>query len=152
MYIGDIMNNKGFTLSEVIVTVAILSIIMLMAFPAITKLQTSNQQQVYETYEKVLLNGAKLYVDKYGRDLWQSNANGVCVSITYDDLIFEDLIKKYSGREGEVIVTDNSYVNATKKNNTVTYSVALLIKDKNGSVLHEKKATTNICQNYHLGR
>ena len=54
------MNNKGFTLTELIVVMVLIGIISLIAFPAIDKLQTQNQKEIYYEYEKVLKVGAKL--------------------------------------------------------------------------------------------
>ena len=90
------MNNKGFTLTELIVTMAIMAVITMISLPAIDKVQSENRQTIYESYGKVLLNGAKLYVDKYDRDLFKRNVNSnQCVSINYADLINEDLIKPF---------------------------------------------------------
>ena len=76
------MDNKGFTLSELIVTIALVGVVMAISFPAITKLQSENQREIYKSYEKGLINAAKLYVDKYGRDLWVSPVkNATCVKI-----------------------------------------------------------------------
>lgn len=135
------MNQKGFTLTELIVTMALLGVISAIAFPAITKLQTQNQKQMYKTYEKALLNGAKLYVDKYGRDLWDSPVTDpTCVIITYKDLTDEDLIKPFNGMKKKEQVNDDkdkTYVLATKNDNSVTYIVSLeVIIPENNSITH----------------
>lgn len=139
------MNQKGFTLTELIVTMALLGVISAIAFPAITKLQTQNQKQVYETYEKVLLNGAKLYVDKYGRDLWNSPVTeATCVKITYKDLTDEDLIKTFDGmKKGETVDTAKTYVYATKLNTSVTYEVSLATKQDTSYTYSNTKVNDN---------
>ena len=133
------MDNRGFTLSELIVTIALLGVVLAISFPAITKLQTQNQQQVYETYEKALLNAAKLYVDKYDRDLWKKpvTEETKCVIIKYEDLKYEDLIKEFDGmKKGETVDQDKTYVLATKEYDFVTkeyksltYKVSLVIQN-----------------------
>ena len=140
------MNNKGFTLTELIVTIALLGVVMAMAFPAITRLQTENQKQVYETYEKVLLNGAKLYVDKYGRDLWDGFVSTpTCVKITYEHLRYEDLIKEFSGKKGEEVYSDKTVVYATKLNNSVTYMVNLVVKNNRNNIVYNSDEKVNDC-------
>lgn len=140
------MNNKGFTLTELIVTMAIMAVITMISLPAIDKVQSENRQTIYESYGKVLLNGAKLYVDKYDRDLFKRNVNlNQCVSINYADLINEDLIKPFKGTSKEKIVNDMSkneipYVNATKKDGHVTYEVSLKIK-KGNNLVYDKSSS-----------
>lgn len=126
---GDIMNNKGSTLIEVIVVMVIIGIITVMAFPSITKLQTQNNNKTYLEYEKVLETGAKLYVDKYNRDLWGLNESG-CKSIPVQNLLNEKLIKEFVAKKNEVVDKGQSFVNVTKNGSTkkVSYQVYLVIK------------------------
>lgn len=129
---GDNMNNKGSTLIEVIVVMVIVGIISVMAFPSITKLQTQNNKKTYLEYEEVLKIGAKLYVDKYNRDLWGLNEGG-CKSIPVQNLHNEKLIKDFTGKKNEVVDKGQSFVNVTKNSSTkaVNYQVYLVVK--NGS-------------------
>lgn len=142
---GDIMNNKGSTLIEVIVVMVIIGIITTMAFPSITKLQTQNRDKTYHEYEEVLEVGAKLYVDKYNRDLWGLNEGG-CKSITVQNLLNEKLVKDFVGKKNEVVDKGQSFVNVTKNSSTktVTYKVYLVIK--NGSkVIYKTSNSLSKC-------
>ena len=132
------MSNKGFTLTELIVTMAIFTIVMGISFPAITKLQTENKKKLYESYETALRNAAKLYVDKYDRDLWDVTVSGSkCIKIKYSELKCEDLIKEYNGKKGESVVEDDTIVYATKSGNSVSYTITLKIKDQTGNILYD---------------
>lgn len=126
------MNNKGSTLIEVIVVIVIIGIITVMAFPSITKLQTQNSNKTYLEYEKVLETGAKLYIDKYNRDLWGLNEGG-CKSIPVTNLHNEKLIKDFVGKKNEAIDKGQSFVNVTKNSSTkkVSYQVYLVVKKAN---------------------
>lgn len=138
---GDIMNNKGSTLIEVIVVMVIIGIITVMAFPSITKLQTQNSKKTYLEYEEVLEIGTKLYVDKYNRDLWGLNEGG-CKGIPINYLLNEKLIKTFKGKKNEVVDTSQTFVNVTKDRvtKTVTYQVYLVVK--NGSKVVYKTSNT----------
>ena len=121
------MNNKGFTLIEVIVTIAIMGIITGIAYGSITSLQARNRNKRYQTYEKVLVTGAKLYVDQYGRDMWESSYDSACYYITYKTLVENKLIQEYN-QTGETIST-NSRVYVYYASDT-SYSPYLLINSK----------------------
>ena len=146
------MNNKGFTLTELIVTMAIIIVISLISLPAITELQKSGRQAVYESYEKVLVNGAKLYVDKDDRDLFSRNqTDSQCVVITYDDLVNENLIKKYNGNKGETINKDKTFVNATKENGKLKYDFSLYVNKGNVIVYSTTNNTLTECKHIRPG-
>lgn len=137
------MNNKGFTLVEVLATFAVMAIILGIAFPAVDNLYRENKKEIYKSYESGLLAAAKLYVDQYDRDLWtksQTKVGAVCIKITYADIKCEDLIKKFTGQsKGEEVDENNSYVYAIKNKNKVNYKVFLTIK--NGSTVVYKSST-----------
>ena len=143
------MNNKGFTLTELIVTMAIISVISLISLPAITELQKSGRQAVYESYEKVLVNGAKLYVDKYDRDLFvRSQTTEQCVVITYEDLVNENLIKEYNGNKGETINKDKTFVYATKENGKLKYDFSLNVNKGDDTVYSTNNNNLRKCNDH----
>lgn len=127
------MNNKGFTLTELIVVMVLIGIISLIAFPAIDKLQTQNQKEIYYEYEKVLKVGAKLYVDQYSRDLWSQGENG-CRSISYQVLRDNNLVKEFTGKKNAVVDYSKTFINATKTGTSVVYKVNLVIKANNNTI------------------
>ena len=134
--IGDTMNNKGFSLTELIVTFVIMGIILSLAFPAVGRLQRENKKQIYKTYENAVEHAAKLYVDQYDIDIWGKGQYG-CVRISYTKLRSEDFIKAFNDKDendgkNEYIDNTLSYVNVTK-NATGDYSVEAYIVIKKGS-------------------
>lgn len=147
------MNNKGFTLTELIVTLAIMGVILGLSFPAITNLQTKNQLQVYKTYENVLITGSKLYVDKYDIDLFEKGIES-CVKITYDDLRYEEFIKNFKSKKKEVVDSNNTFVYASKSSNgSVSYEVSLRTIRGNSIVYQTPGVTVNnSCTHQVLGQ
>lgn len=72
------MNEKnGFTLVELLVTMIILGIISVLAFPMLRGLKESNDKRKYKAYSDSALLSAKLYVDSYGEDLFGRRRSGV---------------------------------------------------------------------------
>ncbi len=138
------MNNKGFTLVEVLATFAVMAIILGIAFPAVDNLYLENKKEIYKSYESGFLAAAKLYVDQYDRDLWtksQTEHNAVCVKITYNDIKCEDLIKKFTGQsKKESVDENNSYIYAIKSGSKVTYEVFLTIKNNSNAILYKSDA------------
>ena len=69
------LNNKGFTMVELLVAMAIMGLLVIMAFPTIRAIQTNNTETKYEEYGKAVVSAAKLYTDSYGEDLFDSSNN-----------------------------------------------------------------------------
>ena len=70
------MNNKGFTLVELLVAITILGIIMVIALPQLSNIQNNNRTTKYKKYVETMLTSGKLYVDAYTEDLFGNNQSG----------------------------------------------------------------------------
>ena len=56
------MNNKGFTLIELILVITLLGIIALIAVPAITGILNDSKKEASKDQEKIIINAAKTYM------------------------------------------------------------------------------------------
>ena len=74
--------NKGFTLIELLITIVILGILSLLAFPTIRRVMFSQNSTKYNTYGKTLLSGARFFTDQYRVDMF-GDKDG-CYDITYE--------------------------------------------------------------------
>lgn len=79
-------NQKGFTLIEVLVVITILALIMLITFPAVSKLQKQNQYKKFDEYRDTILTAAKLYANQKKDDLYAPGWDG-CVSVSVKDVL-----------------------------------------------------------------
>lgn len=126
------MNNKGFTLTEVIVAVAVAGIISLIAFPTISKLREENTKKEFKEYEKVLVNAAKLYMDSHQQDIDISD-----IYISFVDL--KSLgIRSFSKRG---INCDSSCVKVTDANYAYRKYIPVLICTKNNKTVYENNSS-----------
>ncbi len=130
------MNNKGFTLVELLVTMVLVGIISGIAFPAISKLRDQNKDEEYKAYEKIILNGAKIYMDD-NVDIWQYTRKeskalnkSECKKLTFSDL--SKYIKAYN-KNG--IDCDSSYVIVNKdRDYNITYQAVAICKKNSQTV------------------
>ena len=150
---GDYMNKKGFTLTELIVTIALIGIISMLAFPSIRKLKEDNSLEKYKTYEKVMENGAKLYVDSNKSDLFQYYHHKI---ITYDMLMDKKLIEAFEDEKvGNAVAVpyladtlwDNnefvgSIVGIQEKNYNRAFTARAYVKLDDGTYLYSATTTT----------
>ncbi len=124
------MNTKGFTLTELIVTIALIGVISIIAFPAIDKLKNDNELEKYKTYEKVMENGAKLYIDSKKSDFWSNYSYGTH-KINYNELKVEGLVDAYQDKN---IDCSGSYVCAKKTSyGIIQYNTVVICKQKSGA-------------------
>lgn len=56
-----IFNKSGFTFIELLCSIVIISIIILVAVPNVTKLVDSGEKEVYSVQEEMIVKAAKLY-------------------------------------------------------------------------------------------
>lgn len=125
------INNKGFTLVELLATISILAIIMLIAIPNVVGVVQKSRNKTYVEDAKKMISLAKYKVKS---DLKIKNALGygsVCISLNYLD----------SGKEikdapnGGEYDTEYSYVFVEKNyDNSYYYSVQLLENDKDSNI------------------
>ena len=131
------LEKKGFTLAEVIITIAIIGIIFIIALPKIGSLQTSNKNTKYEAYRKSLLAAVKLYVEDEEKNLFGNNNSG-CLIVKYEDLKEKGLAKDFSDPNTSV-VEDKTYFEVRKANEFYHYSMSMLLvrSDDESDILYK---------------
>ena len=107
------MNNKGFTLVEILAVVVILGMVMAIAIPNVSKLIKINEGNNYEQLKSTIMSAAKMYISDHKYEIV---VNGSCsnpsdkISIskinTYD-VIDDKLVISYYNAENESI-SENS--------------------------------------------
>lgn len=144
MKIGDDMKNKflfnkdenkGFSLIELLAVIIIISLILLMVIPSVSRLITNNDNKNYNNYVKIIRAGALRYTDSSeGKDaLGPGNSTG-CIDVDIADLINSGYIKRFNG-EG---VTCEGVVRLNKVKGKVNCSINLVCREK-GNVTFSKQ-------------
>ena len=118
------INNKGFTMVELLVAMAIMGLLIIMAFPTIRAIQSNNTSTKYKEYGKAALSASKLYVDSYEEDLFDLNDNNGMKSIDLNDLVKKDLLKDISMSDSTCL--NGSSVNIIKYKDDYTYCLNLV--------------------------
>ena len=118
------LNNKGFTMVELLVAMAIMGLLIIMAFPTIRAIQSNNTSTKYKEYGKSALSASKLYVDSYEEDLFDLNEANAMKSIDLNDLVKKDLLKDISMSDSTCL--NGSSVNIIKYKDDYTYCLNLI--------------------------
>lgn len=137
------LDKRGFTLIELLVAVTVLGIILIIALPRLSSLQSDNRKRKYDKYADSLLASGKLYTDSYSKDMFGNNPSG-CYEIPYSELKEKNLAKDIKFDEvncdtyGSDGTTPLTYVKVLKTNEDYYYDVAIKCVDKNENTLYEK--------------
>ena len=118
------MNKKGFTMVELLVAMAIMGLLIIMAFPTIRAIQSNNTSTKYKEYGKSVISAAKLYTDSYQDDLFDLNDNNGMTSIDLNELVKKDLLKDINISDSTCL--NGSSVNIIKYKDDYTYCLNLI--------------------------
>ncbi len=138
-------NNKGFTLVELIVVIAIMGVILILALPQVSKIQSANKNKKYDAYYSSIESGAKLYIDSRSKDLFGNNTSG-CVTVPYSELKKQNLIKDFGDKNITCSNDAETYVEVRKVNDNYLYSTAITCRNSE-KIVYEKKIDTDLCTN-----
>jgi len=123
------MNQKGFTLVELLVTLAIIAIISGLVFPNLTRMISKNKTQKFEYYSNTLKEGAKLYMESYEEEIFSDDST-TCAILSYDELYSKSLIKDYNDNN-ITCNNDKTFVKVTKTSSKYNYEISILCTEKN---------------------
>ncbi len=141
----NLKKQKGFTLVELLVTITILGIITALALPAVSRLQESNRETKYKTYESSMLSSAKLYIDSYSKDIFGNNNSG-CYDVPYKDMEDTLLLKDFN--ESGVTCNDSqTFVRVYKINDEYRYEDSILCKKDGEEVYSNSTLQFDVCDN-----
>lgn len=135
------MNKKGFTLVEMLVIIIFITLVALMAVPAITNSLKKGEDNKYQLFLEDIYLATEAYLQKYSDDYPELKNAGGTAHIYMTDLVDEKLVStnlvnpKYE-RDGEYInrkianCDDNTcvvddYTIIVTKNDDNTYSYEL---------------------------
>ena len=118
------LNNKAFTMVELLVAMAIMGLLIIMAFPTIRAIQTNNNKTKYEEYGNSVISATKLYADSYGEDLFDSETANQFKQIRLADLQKKDLLKDINISDSTCI--SQSYVVVVKYRDDYSYCLHMI--------------------------
>lgn len=124
------MNNRGFTLTELLAVIVIIGVVTSISIPLIGNL-INNDSGKYEYFEAMVKEAMLLYEEKY---LPKIPDEKKCININYNELVRTSLLKEESFKcNGRIIGRRNKntgfsyeyYLNCTNdKNNQVVKNLA----------------------------
>lgn len=116
--------KKGFTLAELVGVIVILTLVMLLAFPAITKLLKKNRIEVSESTLLLFKIQAELYLSDRGSELTTKNGSVYCITLQQlvdGNYLKEPVIDAETSNEYDLtLYTKMSYSNTTQWSIEVT--------------------------------
>lgn len=117
------MNNKGFTLIELMATIAIMALVSILAYPSIRNALSSNKASSCKYYEKSLVIAAKSYIQKESPDIVEGNGGSFPTNfnITMQTLIDTGYIEPYNDKSTKIQGMPNIAIKYNNINYTYTY-------------------------------
>lgn len=112
------MNNKGFTLVEIIAVIAILGLLTVITTPAYNTISNNIKKRNYESKKNTIESETLSYVERYLKDeVYDGDNHNHCFKIEY--LIINGIISSDSEKEEFIKndVTGDLYGNTSDDNN-----------------------------------
>ena len=134
-------NKKGFTLIEIIATVAILGILAVIGIVSVSNIINKGEDEYYETLEDNVALTTESYTQT-NRDSLPKNV-GESKNVPVSDLVDENYIEKIKDYYGEECDLEKSYVKVFKYNkNSYTYVTYLDCPNYNNEEKNNSKKPT----------
>ena len=113
------MNNKGFTLIEIIGVIAILAILGVVTIPIITGVLSDSNDKIDKNQKKLIIGAARSYAIKHAFEIGDND----CVKVS--TLINDGFLESFDNSANDDSVNYNNYVvEITKNDSTYEYDVA----------------------------
>lgn len=119
------MNNKGFTLIELIVCLVLVALVFGFGFGMIRGTRSSILTTIDKISESELINAAKTYVLENNVN-WFNEDDNIYTCVSVDDMINS----KYLSKE-ETIDYNNQFVKVVKNNNTRVITDLIILEECN---------------------
>ena len=116
---------------ELLVAMAIMGLLIIMAFPTIRAIQANNTTTKYKEYGTSAISAAKIYADSYAEDLFASEQTNEIKVVYFDELVKKDLIKDVNISDSTCIT--ESSVTIVKYKDDYSYCLHLVCKSKNSA-------------------
>lgn len=118
---GDYMklNNKGFTLIELIGVIIIISILSLLFFPSLINQFKKTSDNMDETTEKIIIDSAKLYVDNNSANFDESKNYCLSILTLIENEYLEDNFTEYDKED----IIENRVVQIKGNGSKFNYSI-----------------------------
>lgn len=114
------INNKGFTLVELLASIAILAIISLIAVPSMLSISDKNKKEVYVNDAKRLISIAKYEANKHAEKKDLLNSTGLYYYEDYDKCVLDhDDNSCLSTTDIDISPNSKNYINGYVKINEV---------------------------------
>jgi len=142
------MNKKGFTLTELLVVVAIMAVITGMSIAIIRNINNNSDDKKYNLYLDTIKTSAKVYNNSYSEDLFGRKEYG-CAYVTYEQLADKNLVKDID-LNNITCATDKTFVRIIKLKDKYGYLSVLGCKSKNNDEIKRYPKDTTIEINNNL--
>ena len=127
------MNNKGFTLMEMIVVIIIIGVIGFIAIPSVSQYVNKSALTTFMAYENSMEDAAKnAVIDCIGNNSSKCSLpnKGDTLNISLETLIEEGFIDEFKTPKGGSCDLENSYVKVTNRGNlNYKFNVCLVCDD-----------------------
>lgn len=155
------MNKKGFTLIEMIGVIIIMALILMIIFPATSKLLKDNEEKRFDYYYDIVTKGSDVYASSRRDDLGGVDGVGCIDDIKLSELIGGDYITEFDEEEvtcgtpsefnlSELEIPSKDYVNIRIKNNKgkISSEVSLICVEGKKVLYSKLIEKTGTCNSY----
>lgn len=137
------INQKAFTLIEMLVVIIIIGIILAIAIPSVRNITNQNKNKIYQTHMEIVEVKTKLLMDQYKGELLSKKEN--CFQIDYQELLKNEWITEQGVFcNGSIIITKSG----NQKSLSADYYLSCV--DKNNNSLHEDNTAPSGCATFKI--